>query len=167
MSLILRKVRSSRWYPRDECPWLEEGELQADPLGDFQTTENVLSVWLIEDDLSNLNRIITALAANCDYIQNIDYIVFDQGILTEIGIRMQNSQAKTPDGEVNSNWHYDLMEISAQRLLRLVEVLIDRVEPQRVLQKQIAQWVTDAVLSGQIDIGDLKKHIREKIESKI
>jgi len=146
---------------------LEEGQFQADPLGDFQTTENMLSVWLIEDDLSNLNRIITASAANCDYIQNIDYIVFDQGILAKVGIQMQNSQAKTPDGEVNSNWHYDLIEISAQRLLRLVEVLIDRVGPQRVLQRQTTQWITDAVLSGQIDIRDLKKHIREKIESKI
>jgi hypothetical protein len=146
---------------------LEEGEFQADPLADFQTTENIFSVWLIEDDLSNLNRIITALAANCDHIQNIDYIIFDQGLLAKVGIQMQNSQAKTPDGEVNSNWHYDLIEISAQRLLRLVEVLIDRVEPQRVLQRQTTQWITDAVLSGQINIRDLKKHIREKIEPRI
>ena len=81
MPLLLRKVRSSRWYSREKCPWLEAGELQADPLGDLQTMGNALSVWRIENDESNLRNIILALVRSCDHPQNIDYILFNQCVL--------------------------------------------------------------------------------------
>lgn len=165
MPLVLRQVRSNRWYSREECPWLAEGELQADPLGDLQTNENMLSVWFVEDDKSNFRRIITALAANRDYVQNFDYILIDEWILHEIGIKFKNSEAVTPDEDANSKWHYDLIELSAQKLTYLAKAILDTAEPQRISKKQVKQWIKDAVINRFIDSNKLKGKVEEEIES--
>jgi hypothetical protein len=72
MPFILRTIRKDRWYRIEDVPWLEEGDIHADPLADLNTKANELSVWLIEDDRSNLNRVVSALAATRTHISNLD-----------------------------------------------------------------------------------------------
>ena len=62
-------VIAPRWLRPD---WLAGDEVQADALVDLSTKDNELSVWLIENDKSNLEHVVTALAANCNTISNLD-----------------------------------------------------------------------------------------------
>src|SRR5471030_1026074 len=45
MVLLLRKIKQHRWYKELAKPFLEADDIPADPFGDLQTTENLLSVW--------------------------------------------------------------------------------------------------------------------------
>ena len=80
---ILRIVRRSRWL-KERPSWLENDEFQADPLGDFTTTSNTISVWYIKENTSNLQRVVAALAAQRDRLVNFDYALFNKEILSEL-----------------------------------------------------------------------------------
>lgn len=63
MPLILRKIEKGRWNSDPQAvPWLPPGEVQAQALLDLAPKDNGLSVWLIEEDRSNLDRVVAALA---------------------------------------------------------------------------------------------------------
>ena len=83
MPFVLRKIRKSKWWKHPGVPWLAHSDLQADALGDLQTSSNQLSVYHIEDDKSNLEQIVTALAASRDTIANLDYALLDLQIVTD------------------------------------------------------------------------------------
>ena len=91
MPFILRTIRKSKWYKHERVPWLVEGELQADALGDLRTSDNELSVWLVEDDESNLEQVVTALAVTRQRISNVDYALFDLQFLSELNIKIINN----------------------------------------------------------------------------
>jgi len=150
VSLVLRKIRKSKWYKNEGVPWLAEGELQADALSDLATKDNELSVWRIEGNRSNLERVVVALAAGCDYISNFDYALFDQETLSEINIRIKNTEGDSPDEDANS-WHVDLAELSATKLMELATAIMRKAEIKRIPEKSILRLVARAVASGQID----------------
>jgi hypothetical protein len=114
----MRGIRRARWYKQEIQPWLQKDEIPADPLGDLKTTGNGLSVYLIDDEKSNLGRVVCALAATRDRIQHFDYLLFDWDILLSTGITVKRSEGKTPDCAVNE-LHCDLAELSGQKLLAL------------------------------------------------
>lgn len=81
MPFYLRKIRKSRWNT-EHIHWLEEGDIHADPLGDLTTTDNMFSVYLVDDKEEALKKLIPALAtANTDHLSNFDYALFDVSIL--------------------------------------------------------------------------------------
>lgn len=162
MPLLLRAIRKNRWYTSDTIPWLPEGEIQADPLGDLATGHNTLSVWQVEDDKSNLEQVITALAANRDTISNLDYALFDLELLSTIGIRVEVNEGATPYEKAN-HWHCDLVELTATKLVKLAKVMLISSSRERVLEKEILSLIKDAVQTGQID----KTKLSQKIVSKL
>lgn len=164
MPFFLRKVRFNKWLRTEECPWLAEGELQADSLVDLCTDNNALSVWQIDDSQSNLERVIVALAANCYRIQNVDYIIFDQKMLSEIGVRVEKTEGNTHDRDANTSWHYDFKNLSAQKLMRLATMTMNNDEVLiRSPKKKIIQMVKRFVESGLIDHGKLSKGVIKEI----
>jgi hypothetical protein len=160
--LILRAIRKNRWYTSDTISWLPEGEIQADPLGDLATGHNTLSVWQVKDDKSNLDQVITALAANRDTISNLDYALFDLDSLSPIGIRVEVNEGATPYERAN-HWHRDLVELTATKLVKLATVMLSNSSRERVLEKKILSLIRDAVQTGQID----KARLSQKITSKL
>jgi len=159
----MRCVKRRNWDRSQATPWLGEGDVPADPFGDLATMENTLSVWLVEDNKSNLKRLVTALAANRERPDKFDYLLFDQKILSKVNIVIRDSEGKTLDDQVNL-FHRDLVEISGRKLLALVEeILSSDFETDRFLPKEILLLVTQAVTSGQIDRWKLKKSFQEKI----
>ncbi len=162
MPLLLRLIRKNRWYSDETPPWLQNGEIQADPLGDLVTGNNNLSVWEVEDDKSNLDQVITALAASHDSISNLDYSLFDKNSLSKIGIRVETSKGKTPYEKAN-NLHRDLIELTATKLVKLAEVMLRSSSRERVPEKQILILIKDAVNNQQIDEKMLKQNISAKL----
>ena len=158
---ILRKIRKSKWYKHEDVPWLAEDELQADALGDLQTSNNELSVWRVEDDKSNLERIVTALAANVDHVSNFDYALLDMELLSKLSIQTKDSKGDTPDERANVAWHLDLMELSARKLMELAKAIMAKGEKGRVPKKKLAQLIEQGVNAEQIK---LKQGIRAKID---
>ncbi|MDA2926836.1 hypothetical protein MYX78_06320 [Acidobacteria bacterium AH-259-G07] len=161
MPFVLRTIRKARWY---KPLWLSPTDIPADPLGDLQTKDNCLSVWKIQEDYSNWDLVITALAANRQYLSNLDYAVFDEKLILEHEIRTQPSRGVTPLVEVN-DWHLDLVELSGHKLVSLTKSIMENAKIGRVPEKNIIELLREALKAGQIraDQLRLKEHEKQKL----
>lgn len=162
MPFILRTIRKSRWLP--ERPSETQEERFARALKDLSLGEDhKLSIWYVAPDYTNLERLVTALGANRDHLDNVDYILLDDQVLLELGIRSQQTDGNTPDQEVNQQWHYDLVAISAAQHEALVKVLLEQESIHRVLPKRLFELLGHAIESGHIDFGRLKPGMQKKL----
>src|SRR5438874_12791164 len=109
-------IRKARWLTGPDVPWLSPGDVPADALLDLRTEANALSVCQVEADLSNLERVVAALAASRDTLANADFVLFDVRILTSLAIGSEATCGATPDEEANARWHLDLVELTAARI---------------------------------------------------
>ncbi len=164
MPLLLRKIRKSRWY---KYPWLEEGGSQADALLDLKTDDNILSVWYIEDDKSNLERVLAALASNSDNISNVDYALFEEQDMLNMDIKLDSTKGNVPDDEVSNSWHRHLSELSAMKLAMIAKTIqtvgeIDRKQPQ-----EVKKLLKESVVAGKIESSKLNPKIRAAIDPKV
>ncbi len=156
MPLILRTIRKAKWYRNDPLPWLSPDELQADALVDLNTKGNALSVYLVkEDDAEALERLVTALAANRDSIKELDYALFADDILSEIGIKISAVGGNTPDSVVNT-WHRDLTELSASKIMRLADAIRKGARIKRIPGKRIRGLIIDALAANRVDRAKLR-----------
>jgi hypothetical protein len=128
-------------------------------LKDLSTTGNVLSVWEIHDDRTNLNRVVGAMAVTGDGIVNFDYALLDWRTVEESGFQIEKCDGDTPDVLANTSWHYDIVRLSGMELVRLAKIVsdspptvIDRVNPPKL--KDI---IVSNVKSGAIDLNNIKK----------
>src|SRR5262249_54837104 len=146
--LVLRKIRKARWL---KLPWLSVDEFQADALTDLTTKGNELSVWLVEDDRSNLPQIVTALAADCDTVSNFDYFLLRESALLRIGIKTIRSKGDSPDETANGRYHQDLIELSAEKILRLAAAIQSEAERSRFSERHVFGFLAQAFAIGQLD----------------
>jgi len=160
--LLLRKIRKSKWYKNDSVPWLEEGEIQADALGDLVTNSNTLSVWLVEDDKSNLEQVIIALASSCNSVSNFDYALFNVDLMLNVGIKVERKEGLTPYLKANK-WHRDLVELTTSKLFKLAESMFIYSDRERIAEKTVLNLIKDAVQNGQIDTTKLSTGITRKL----
>ena len=164
MALLLRKVRDRRWSASDGLAWLEEGDIPADPLADLITQENALSLWQIEDDRGDLDRVVAAMAATCDDISHFDYAIFDKAIPTYIGIDLEYALGETPDAAANATWHYNLLRLSGSKIVELARLILRDGERDRINRKRVKALLAQAVAAGNLEIASLKVKIRAKID---
>jgi hypothetical protein len=160
--LLLRKIRKSKWYKNDSVPWLEEGEIQADALGDLVTSGNTLSIWLVEDDKSNLEQVIVALVSSCDNISNFDYALINVDLLLSVGIKIDTKEGLTPYLRANQ-WHRDLVELTTNKLFKLAEVMAIHSTRERVSEKTVLNLIRAAVQNEKIDKTKLKEGVIKRL----
>ncbi len=166
MPFILRKIRKARWYQNGEIPWLAAGELQADPLADLATSDNTLSVYLIESDKSNLERVVTALAANCNKVSNLDFALLDLGVFSKLEIKVECAAGQTPDEQVNK-WHRDLVELSAQKLIELAKAILSSAGKKRLSKRSLVRLIAEALEFNHISAAKLKPGVLKKIQGEL
>ncbi|MHC5935486.1 hypothetical protein [Nostoc sp.] len=161
-------MRKNKWYKTETTVWLLPGEFQSDLLGDLATSGNKLSVYSVEHDCSNLERVIAALAANCDNIANFDYVLFEETILKDIGIKSEQTKGETPDETVN-NCHLDLIELSAFRLVDLAKQILARGKVERFSLPEVTNFLADSIQKGYLNKAKirLKQKEIEKIDKLI
>ena len=150
----LRKIRKAKWYKNAYVPWLEEGELQADVLVDLSTKNNELSVYQINDVNTDLPEVIGAIALTCDNTSNIDYALFMEKDLEELKIKVSFSEGDTPDDVVNLK-HYDLTEITANKILSLTTVVKGGIIG-RFTESNVIRIVAEALRNNRIDRSRIK-----------
>jgi len=155
MTFLLRKIRKNRWYKTEPIDWLLDGELQADPLGDLATKSNELSVYHVVADESNLDRIIASLAVNVEQLSHVDFAIFDEKIISDVGIKMKESEGDLPDEQVNK-WHSDLYEISAVKLLTLAKEINDKAKIERRSFMQVLNMVANSLNNNYFDRSRIK-----------
>jgi hypothetical protein len=153
--LIFRKIEKAKWYQSDAVPWLAADDLQADALADLSTKGNVLSVYFVdENDTEALERLIAALALSRNFITKLDYTLFSENSLSELGIRVSSEKGDTSDSVVNT-WHRHLTELSADKIMDLAH-LIRNARKERVLGKRVRVMVINALITNRIDRAKLK-----------
>ena len=124
MPWFLRTIKKTYWYKSKELNlWLGENEIPADSLHDISTKSNKLSVWQVEENKSNLNDIIIAIATNRSCITNFDYVLIDSNILSDFNIECEKIEGASKYNRANKLWHYDLIKLSAEKLLILAEYI--------------------------------------------
>jgi hypothetical protein len=149
MPLLLRKLTKQKWQPEYAIGWLSEGDLQADALNDLATQNNELSVFHIEDDKSNLNRVIAALAAKRDNLDKLDYALMASEIADDPGFNIRMIKGDTADEAVNQ-WHRDITELTVAKLADLAVVIKQRGQIYRLLQRDVKSLLVQSAASGHI-----------------
>jgi hypothetical protein len=164
----LRKIRKAKWYKSELLPWLSPNDLQADALVDLSTKSNELSVYLVDQDKADLNQVVVALALTCDNLSNVDFALIKEEDLEPLQIKVRQSQGNTPDELVNSR-HYDLYEITAQKILALA-LVIKHSEISRITEPNIKKNAIRALKEKRLDrsrvklLPDSLKALEEKVE---
>lgn len=149
MPLLLRTVRENRWYKQPAAPWLERGDVPADPLGDLTTTQNALSVWQVESDRSNLERVVRAVAIGKQKVDSSGWVLFDSEILRSIGIGVAEVRGGTKDEEANG-WHRDLTDLSGSKLVALARAIFAHGESGTIPKKRMATLIEEGIASQQL-----------------
>ncbi len=107
-------------------------------------------MYLVNDDKSNLERIITALAANSDSLDSTDYIMMDINELDVLGIQKSEAPGQTLDSEVNT-CHMDLLDLTGSQLNSLAHAFRDKGESDRFYKNDLKQMILEAIRVGNID----------------
>ncbi len=164
MPYILRLINKNRWYRDNEIPWLQEGDVPGDTLSDWSTRQNELSVWLVDDEFDNLKRLESALAANRQKIDHLDYIIFSQEILDQAGLKYSFSEGDLADKTANS-WHIAIQQLSINQLSDLVKLIwySPTTETYRRLKKGLLKQVRAAANNNNFAVADIPEKIRNQI----
>jgi hypothetical protein len=161
MALLLRTVdKEYRWFKEAAAEFLANDDSPADPIADLRTEKNRLSVFVILDDRSNLERIVRAVAIGRNKIDHASYVVFDSKVIEEAGIEIEVVAGTTKDAGVN-DWHRDLL-LSGKKLAALAKgILRDGEEVSRILRERMVQLVDQGIKDG-----ELPEESKEKLSKK-
>lgn len=163
MPFLLRVIRKARWLASPDIPWLARGSLQADAIVDLKTSDNELSVWHIENDKSNLDQVVTAVASNRDQPSNLDYALLDASFLSKLGVTLEEAKGDTPVDRANSDWHRNMVKLTARKLVEFAELVAQHAAKERISEKRIRSLIQKAITVGAVDRGKIKPSLLEKI----
>ena len=162
--MLLRKIDKRRWDLDLARPsWLPTGEFPASPLADLNTSyDSNLSVWLIDEKGSNVKEIVVAMASTRDHVDKFDYALFPESILQDAHIDMQTSPGSTAHVVANQ-WHRGLAALSANKLVSLARLISERGSFYRVGEKDVKEWLEEAIEKQSIDPKKMNKKLKEVI----
>jgi hypothetical protein len=157
-------IRQNLWIKEEIAPWLEKGQIPADPLTNLRTRDNSMSVYLVDgDDGLGVERYVAALAAARGSLDHYDYLLFDRQCLLRAGVRPVPTEGETPDEQVNAH-HLDLVQLSGTQALALVtEILQTGFEVNRSYHFQVAEYIRTAVSQGHIPRDRVSSGVARKV----
>jgi len=164
MPLLLIGVRQNRWLKQAAQPWLDRGDVPADPVVDLRVSENQLSVWEVLPDKSNLKRVVRALAIGKDEIQPNGWVLFDSGLLAAAGIKPPVQKAGTTRDEGANPWHRDLVDLSGLTLVALTKTILTNGESGQLLKKELVGLVSAGIDANELREDQLPEKIRKQVE---
>ena len=161
MAFILRKLdRRAAFHPVD---WIQQGDVSADALSNLRTTGNALSVWQIDENQTNLQRVVAALAAGRMKLDKIDYALIDRRSLDPLGVRLIKEAGGSCDRDANSLWHQDITELSGSKLLELAFTLQTHAKFKRFHKKAVRNLIAASIEDGFIDSTQLEDKLRKDL----
>lgn len=140
MAYLLRIVSGPHWEQSRDS--LAQAQVVSDRvLRDLSPTNDRISVWEIDDDRSNLPRVIAALAANREELKRLDYVLADAASLPALGFDVEPSHGDTADDEVNRCWHRDIVVGDRTGLERVARCLLESDSPRHFSREEIARAI--------------------------
>jgi len=165
MAKLLRRIQHKpNWDPQGEfSTYLPPGQAPADSLDDIATDANRLSIWQIDDEGTNLDRVLAAMASPRENLQKLDYLIFDIQDVQVLEIPVEASPGNTLDQEANKSWHFHLTHLSAAALASLANRMLARGPARRQNERQLIALLDKSVANGWIDQSRLSPSIRSKL----
>jgi hypothetical protein len=165
---LLRIINKNRWRLDDPAYARQSpSDAPAHTLLDLPARGNELSLWLVDDSITRLPRLLTALAANRDRIEALDYVLFRMVILDQVGIKHQSSPGDSPDPEANK-WHLALLDLTARQVATLAVSIWH--SPLTKVERQSAQvlkrWMFEALDNAHFELNNLKETMRQEVAQK-
>lgn len=155
MPQYLRSIRHGRWAP-PQWTGTRHNDLQAEALKDLSTVDNRLSVYRADSE-QDIDRIVIALAATRDNLQNVDYAVFDDAEFQGIGIQIEPSFGVPPAGMVNK-LHHDIFKLTARQVAALATIIASgRIE--RRARPDIRSGLRLAIKCGEVNKNEMKEQL--------
>lgn len=164
MPYLLRVVRRGRWLPVSE-PWYSDSDLQGDCLNDLKTDQNILSFWFVDEQRSNLEGVICAIAAGREHFAPVDYALLSQPEVEKMG-RLEVTPGASPFSEANDLWHRDLQQLTLSRLCGLAHTVKAGNSIQRVPEKRSEQLVREYTRLGKLRCDLMKPKMAELVASR-
>ncbi|WP_263352243.1 hypothetical protein [Acidicapsa acidisoli] len=165
MSRLLITVNKRLWDKELLPSFVQPGDITADCLMSLRVTDNSMSVWEVTGDDANLERVLTALAANRDHPTNIDYLIFDSNIPASLGLEVIRRPGATPDVDANEAWHRDLVDISGRKLLGFAVEVFQNSTRRRCPGKDVLRLLKEAFRRKEIDRERIPPTLLQKIEN--
>jgi hypothetical protein len=151
-------------YDRNRIPWLEPEEIPADLLNDLITSDNRLSLWLITDDNTNIDRILAARGANKISLVEVGFVLFDFSIIEKLNINYKNSDGRLPDKDASKEWHFDLLNLSAEKLVKLAEIILQNGHPKMITEDDKYGLIAKSIKNGFLNKEKLDKFIQKRVD---
>lgn len=166
MKYYFRKIDKSNLWDKPNkqiLPWLEDGDIPADPLTrDFKTDNNSISIYLIDNFDEHIDRVVSALASTRDQISKMDYITGSIEIIKNIGVVLDVIDGKTGDEFVNS-LHRDMANLTTEKAALFVNAMIEKGHAGRAYKKDISSMILNEVEKGNINREKINRKIRTKL----
>jgi len=160
MALLLRVITKPKWV---RPAWMEPGDVPADVLTDLRASNNDLSVWSVEQDRSNLDSVLVAVASSRERLDKIDYALLDEQVLPSLAIRCIRSDASTPHLGANGAMHRDLTELTVKKVASLAEAMMP-LERVRVGEGKIRSMLLGAIQSSVLDRARIAPKLLAELE---
>ncbi|MCB0062240.1 MAG: hypothetical protein KDE19_09000 [Caldilineaceae bacterium] len=162
MPFLLRTLRKNKFVRELQPAWVPADDVQADALKDLESGENQLSFWLLDDGLSDLDRLLAGLAANRDQLANLDFALIPLERIIELGIRVEENAGDCLDAEM-SLLHRDLAQLTASQLAALAKTISLHGQLERKSKSQVRTLLLNSVAVGYLDIETMKEGIANKL----
>ncbi len=166
--MLFRKIEKGRWNWGDKkLTWLKTGEIPAAPLSDLKASpHSKISVWKIEVESTNLKRIVAAMAAKLQHLDKFDFAMFSEELLNGIGIQIKKSSGQSADPNANEKWHYDMIEVSANKLINLIKSVETKGSKDRFDEDEVERLIRKGVGDGTIERKRINEILRQKLFNK-
>jgi len=165
MGFYLIAVRWSRWRTCAKPPdWVPTDDVPGTIFADFRVDDKGhLSVWWIDDQRSNCDDVVTALAATRDRPDDLTYVLVDESVFANLGLPIARSKGRTPSLKAN-DYHRDVLDVYGSRLLRIASAFYHRGTLQRVLEVRVEELLRSAVVDKRVDLHKINRILRQMIE---
>lgn len=167
--MLLRKLSDKRqWDWTAGVPqWVPSNDIPSAPLACFNSShDSKISVWYVEKDGSNLDRIIAGMAAGRQNADKFDYVLFPEDLLSEAGVQEEDAPGKSKDQDANAKWHRNLVEVSAKKLVTLVELVGRHGEISRRSEREVISLIRDSIDRGSIEKQGLHEYLIKRVLQK-
>ena len=166
MPFYLRAINKNRWYRSAVPSWLPENDIPAQPLADLiPRPEENLSLWYIDDDRLNLKRVAAAIVSGRERIDKFDYALFTQEAIEVAGLSVVQSVGKTPDEQANIDWHWEVPELTADRVVRFAKAIYSRVETKRITPIVMRGLIVEALAAGQLETKKISRRLLDDLQA--
>ena len=164
MPLIFREIGNKSWWDKahDEFHWLGKDEIVSDVYKGVKSIKGTLSAYWIDDDKTDLVRVVAAIACKRSSLENFDFVLVPENEL-ESNFEIQRTPGTTADDLVNG-LHRDIVHLTAANLLNLVCIFRDhKTSMTRLSKDEVKEAILASLSQESLREGDVSSGVKKKL----